>query len=57
MAIRRPAILVVVACLASAAGAAEKLDKAAERWLKDVGLLILPDEEATYRALKDAADR
>jgi GWxTD domain-containing protein len=57
----RPACVVVAAvCLTSAAGAVragEKLDKAAERWLKEVGLLILPDEETTYRGLKDGSDR
>jgi GWxTD domain-containing protein len=46
-----------VMALAPGVAAAEKLDKAAERWLKDVRLLILPDEEAQYRELKDAADR
>jgi GWxTD domain-containing protein len=57
---RHARIAVAAACIASAAvaaAAAEKLDKAAERWLKDVGLFILPDEETTYRALKDGSDR
>jgi GWxTD domain-containing protein len=36
---------------------AEKLDRAAEEWLKDVHLLILPEEEKVFRELKDAADR
>jgi GWxTD domain-containing protein len=54
---RCPALAVVVVALAAAAPAEDKLDKAAERWLKDVHLLILPDEEALYRELKDASDR
>ena len=43
--------------LAAAAADADKLDKDAERWLRQVHLLILPDEEATFRALRHAADR
>src|SRR5262245_10295855 len=61
LSIPRPArVAFAAACLVSAASgapAAEKLDRAAERWLKEVGLLILPDEETTYRALKDGSDR
>jgi GWxTD domain-containing protein len=36
---------------------AEKLDRAAQDWLKDVHLLILPQEEKTFRDLRDPADR
>jgi GWxTD domain-containing protein len=44
----------------TAAGAAPpeaRLDKAAETWLRKVHLLILPEEEAFYRSLKQAEDR
>ena len=34
-----------------------KLDNDTERWLKQVHLLMLPDEEAVFRGLEDAADR
>ena len=33
------------------------LDKSAERWLRGVRLLILPEEEALYRDLRDPRDR
>jgi len=35
--------------LCPAAVAAERLDKKAQEWLQDVRLLILPEEEASYR--------
>jgi GWxTD domain-containing protein len=40
--------------LAIAAGAAEKSD---QRWLREVRLLVLPDEEALHATLADPADR
>jgi GWxTD domain-containing protein len=49
--------LTVAAILAPTAARAEKLDRAAQDWLKDVHLLILPDEEKVFLGLKDAADR
>jgi GWxTD domain-containing protein len=36
---------------------AAKLDKAAETWLKQVRLFILPEEQSLFRELPDAADR
>jgi GWxTD domain-containing protein len=36
---------------------AAKLDKAAETWLKQVHLFILPEEESLFRELPSAADR
>lgn len=50
-------VVALVAATAVPATAAAKLDKEAERWLKEVHLLILPDEERIYRDLKDPADR
>jgi len=47
-----------LACLAPAAArAADKLDKDAKKWLEDVHPLILPDEEKTFRELKDKSER
>jgi len=37
--------------------AVHALDKAAAKWLKQVHLLILPDEEALYRDLRSSDDR
>lgn len=53
------AAAVGLACLVvpGAATAADKLDKAAERWLKEVRLLILPEEEAFYRDLSSPEDQ
>ncbi len=36
---------------------ADKLGRADEEWLKDVHLLILPEEEKVFRELESAADR
>ena len=36
---------------------AQKLDKDDKKWLDDVRPLIVPDEEKTYKGLKDKADR
>jgi len=48
----------VLGCpLAGAVGAVASLDKAAERWLREVHLLILPEEESTFRTLATADDR
>jgi len=43
--------------LTAVAVAAPKLDKASERWLREVHLLILPEEEAIYRALPSSDER
>jgi GWxTD domain-containing protein len=53
-----PPFSVLVACLvACSVAAAEKLDRAAQEWLKDVRLLILPEEETSFRRLASAGDR
>jgi GWxTD domain-containing protein len=53
--------MLVILALASVGGSraaiAEKLDRASEEWLKDVHLLILPEEEKVFRELGDASDR
>ncbi|HET6896779.1 MAG TPA: GWxTD domain-containing protein [Vicinamibacteria bacterium] len=51
-----PAALVAGALLAGAsqAGAA---DKGGEHWVRDIRLLVLPEEDATYAQLADPADR
>jgi GWxTD domain-containing protein len=43
--------------LAPAAVRADKLDKDDKRWLDEARPLMLPDEEKTFRDLKDKADR
>ena len=50
--------LAAAAGLAPAAlSAAEKLDKDAKKWLEEVRPIILPDEEKTFRGLKDKSER
>jgi GWxTD domain-containing protein len=51
------AVIAVVAWLVPAAAMAQKLDNAAKKWLEDVRPIILPDEEKTFKDLKDKADR
>jgi GWxTD domain-containing protein len=51
------ALAVLWASPTFAAGSAPSLDKAAERWLRQVHLLILPSEEGVFRALPSADDR
>ncbi len=55
----RPKLALVMAALslAPAAARADKLDKEDKKWLDDVRPLILPDEEKTFRDLKDKSDR
>ena len=43
--------------LVAPAAAAPAADKSAEHWLRDVRLLVLPEEDALYAQLKDPADR
>jgi GWxTD domain-containing protein len=52
-------LALAVACLslAPAAARADKLDKDDKKWLEEVHPLMLPDEEKTFRDLKDKADR
>jgi GWxTD domain-containing protein len=51
------ALAVTALALAPAAAHAQKLDKEEKKWLDDVRPIMLPDEEKTFRALKDKADR
>jgi GWxTD domain-containing protein len=51
------ALAVAAVSLAPAAARAEKLDKEEKRWLDEVRPIMLPDEEKTFRDLKDKADR
>ena len=51
-------MLAALACLAPAGTAlAQKLDKDQKKWLEDVKPILLPEEEKTYRELKDKAER
>jgi len=43
--------------LVPASARADKLDKDDKKWLEDVHPIMLPEEEKTYRDLKDKADR
>ena len=52
-----PAVIAALLWLDPAAAVAQKLDKDAKKWLEEVRPIILPDEEKTYRELKDKADR
>src|SRR5688500_4278364 len=54
---RMPAAIAVLCVLGPGAAYAQKMDKDAKKWLEDVRPLILPDEEKTYKQLKDKADR
>src|SRR4026209_854916 len=51
------ALALAVLSLAPAAARADKLDKEDKKWLDEVRPLMLPDEEKTFRDLKDKADR
>jgi GWxTD domain-containing protein len=51
------AVMAALLSLAPGAAVAQKLDKDAKKWLEDVRPIILPDEEKTYRELKDKGDR
>ena len=51
------AVIAALCWLAPGAAVAQKLDKDAKKWLEDVRPIILPDEEKTYRELKEKADR
>ena len=55
---RSSAAVIALWCALGPGGAlAQKLDKDDKKWLEDVQPLILPDEEKTYRQLKEKADR
>jgi GWxTD domain-containing protein len=51
------ALAMAALVLAPAAARADKLDKDDKKWLDEVRPLMLPDEEKTFRDLKDKADR
>ena len=51
------AVIAVVTWLGPAAAVAQKLDNADKKWLEDVRPIILPDEEKTFKELKEKADR
>jgi GWxTD domain-containing protein len=52
------ALLLTIALVTSRVGAADKgLDKSSERWLREVHLLILPEEESFFRGLATPEDR
>jgi GWxTD domain-containing protein len=52
-----PAAIAVLCWLGPSAVVAQKLDKDQKKWLDDVRPIILPDEEKTYRELKEKGDR
>ena len=52
-----PAVIAALIWLDPAAAVAQKLDKDAKKWLEEVRPLILPDEEKSYRELKNKGDR
>jgi len=49
--------LIFFALVAPSVARAQKLDKDDKKWMDTAKPLMLPDEEKTYRALKDKADR
>ena len=51
------ALLLALALLPPGLAAAQKLDKDDKKWLDDVRPILLPDEEKTYKGLKEKADR
>lgn len=50
-------VLLFVALAAPATARAQKMEKEDKKWLDDVRPLMLPNEEKTYKGLKDKADR
>jgi len=53
----RFALLLAVALLPQGLAAAQKLDKDDKKFLDDVRPILLPDEEKTFKALKEKSDR
>ncbi len=53
----RRALAVALVLLAPVSVRADKLDKDDKKWLDEVRPIMLPDEEKTFRDLKDKADR
>jgi GWxTD domain-containing protein len=56
MPVRKSALLVGLALGILSAPALRALDKEGKKWLDEVKPIMLPDEEKTYRALKDKND-
>src|SRR5512139_3488591 len=52
-----PVILLGLALVQPGLAAAQKLDKDDRKWLDEVRPILLPDEEKTFKGLKDKADR
>ena len=52
-----PAILLGLALVQPGLAFAQKLDKDDRKWLDDVRPILLPDEEKTFKGLKEKADR
>ncbi len=52
-----PVILLGLALVQPGLAAAQKLDKDDRKWLDDVRPIMLPDEEKTFKGLKDKTDR
>jgi GWxTD domain-containing protein len=50
-------LVLAVALVAPAAARAQKLDKDEKKWLDEVRPIMLPDEEKTYKNLKEKIDR
>jgi len=53
----RSALLLALALLPPGLAAAQKLDKDDKKWLDEVRPILLPDEEKTYKGLKEKGDR
>src|SRR6266850_1939116 len=53
----RLALAAALLSLAPVSARADKLDKEDKKWLDEVRPIMLPDEEKTFRDLKDKADR
>jgi GWxTD domain-containing protein len=54
----KPKLVLALALLLVPAGAqAQKLDKEEKKWLDEVRPIMLPDEEKTFKELKDKSDR
>jgi GWxTD domain-containing protein len=51
------ALILALAVAAPASARAQKLEKEEKKWLDDVRPIMLPDEEKTFKNLKDKADR
>ena len=51
------ALVLALAVGAPASARAQKLDKEEKKWLDEVRPIMLPDEEKTFKSLKDKADR